>query len=85
MSSLIIKVYQTLKYNNFIYFIRELELRYYLRNKTYNEKFNEIKFILDYSLNICNFNFYDNDFIIDIDKNNYIEDSDAESDEDSDV
>ena len=46
---------------------------------------NEIKFILDYSLNTCYCIFYDNDFIVDIDKNNYIDDSDAESDEDSDV
>ena len=42
---------------------------------------NEIKFILDYSMIICNYNFYDKDLIFDINKNNYIDESDEESEE----
>ena len=70
-----------LKPDNFIYFIRELEFRYNLKNNTYNEKLNEIKILIEYSMDTCNYNFYVKNFIVDIIKNNYIDESDEDSDD----
>lgn len=44
------------------------------------DKIKAIQDILDYNVAICNFNFYDKEFLIDIDKENYTDESDNDSD-----
>ena len=68
-----------LRPNNLIYFIKEIELCYILISKSHEEKIIVIKDIFDYCFNTCQFNFYDKEFLKDIDKDNYNED--IESDE----
>ena len=53
-----------------------------MKNRNKSEKLNKIRDILVYCFNTCNFYFYGKEFIINIDKNNYFEDSGTESDND---
>ena len=64
-------MYITLKPDNIIYFIRELEFRYNIRNKQFDAKLKELQEILEYCYITCNYNFYDKDFLTDENKDLY--------------
>ena len=80
---LIVRLYVELQSDNLIYFVREIEFRYYIKNKSKYEKLKGINEISYYCSNTCNFNFYEKPYLIDIDKDNYVEvDEDEESEDD---
>ncbi len=80
IKSLITKLYYALKPENFIYFVRELEFSYNINNMNRRDKIKAIQDILYYNVVTSNFNFYDKEFLIDIDKENYTDESDNDSD-----
>ena len=48
LKGLINKIYNALLPDNFIYFLKEIELRYYIRDKNSSAKIEQLKQILDY-------------------------------------
>ena len=78
-------IYNALAPEIFIYYLKEIEFRYSIRNKNNTEKINQLKSILDYCYSTCNLNFEEKDNLIDYNKTNYIEsDSEEEEEEDED-
>lgn len=83
LKGLIIKLYTALKPDNFYYYLKEIEFRYYIKDKNSFGKINELKEILEYCYSTNNLNFNNKDFLIDFEKLNY-SDNDEEEEEEND-
>ena len=69
------KLYTALNQKNFIYYVREIEFSYNIRNKTKEEKVRELLSILQYCKDTCKMLFYKKDYLKNIDKEFYYESS----------
>ena len=78
MKYIIDQIYNSLKHENFIYYLKEIEFRYNVRNKNSSGKIKEIQNIIEYCYSTCKLNFVNKDILIDYDKEIYISSEDEE-------
>ena len=65
LKSKIKSIYHVIPYKNLMRFVKEVEFKYIIRNKSYNEKIKEIFDCFDYFQNVEDDQFYDNEFLND--------------------
>lgn len=81
LKGLITTIYNSIAPENFIYYLKEMEFRYDMKNKNNNEKINQLISILEYCYSTCNLIFVSKDDLIDYEKENYQNSDSEEKDE----
>ena len=81
LKGLIVSIYNALTPENFIYYLKEMEFRYEVKDKNNKEKINQLISILEYCYSTCNLTFVSKDDLIDYDKEYYANSDSQDEDE----
>ena len=64
LKRIIAQIYNSLKPENFIYYLKEIEFRFNVRNKNSKDKIKEIQTIIEYCYSTCKLNFVTKDDLV---------------------